>query len=179
MNRRITASSVAAVVLLGAVLVAVPQHGWSAARVLAASVVVVTGALVLLAIGPAVQREPPTGALDQVPTPGVPPLDPHGLRDARRDLGRPTSPASVPSDVWDRLVVAATLRLHEIGVDVTTQRGLDQLGRLLRPATAELLASVPPAGTGRDPARVAAVVHRTLDELDSLARPIGAPHGRR
>ena len=179
MNRRITASVSAALVLLGGVLAVVPQHGWSGARVVATAVVVVTGGLVLLAIAPVVQRELPTGALDQLPTAGVPPLDPHGLRDARRDLGRPTAPGSVPPDVWDRLVVAATLRLHERGVDVTTPRGLDQMDRLLQPGTAELLGSVPLQGTDRDPAGVSTIVHRTLDELDTLARPIGAPHGSR
>ena len=179
MNRRIASTAVAAVALFGVTIVIVPQHGWSAARVLAVAVAVVTGALVLLAIGPFVRREAPSTALDQRAVAGAPPLDPHGLRDARRDLARPSAPGSVPPDVWDRLVVAATMRLHHVGIDVDTPRGLDQMAAVLDPDVVALLATEPRRGAGRDPDEVAAIVHRTLDELDGLVRPTGAAHGRR
>ena len=178
MNRRIAGSAAAAAVLIGIVLVVVPPHAWSAVRVCATAVVVVTGALVLLAVAPAVHREPRASALDRRASTGAPPLDPHGLRDARRDLDRPAAVDALPRPVWDRLTVAAALRLQHLGVDPDTGRGREQLAALLRADTARLLSAAPRPGDDRRPARVAALVHRTLDELDALARPHGAPHGR-
>ena len=178
MNRRIAASAAAATVLVGIALVVVPQHGWSAARVAAVAVAAVTGALVLLAVAPAVHRELPTSALDRRPTSGAPPLDPHGLRDARRDLGRAAAADAVPRPVWDRLVVAATMRLQQLGIDLETDRGRDDVTALLPPATTRLLHTVPRPGSEPAPRRVATLVHRTLDELDALSRHPGATHGR-
>lgn len=173
MNRRIHASLLAATVIGGALTSAVPQHAASIMRTLAVAVVVVTGALLLGAVGPFVARERPRTAVDALPTSGAPPLDPHGLRDARRDLDRPSRPGSLPAPVWDRLVVASRMRFHALGIDA----GSVESG--LRPETWRLLSTPPAAGFDRDPATTAAVVHRTLDELAALDRSTGAAHGNR
>jgi hypothetical protein len=177
-NRRIAASAAAAAVLVGMALVVVPQHGWSAARVGAVAVAVTAGGLVLLAVAPAVHREPPASELDRRASAGAPPLDPHGLRDARRDLGRPAAAGSVPRPVHDRLVGAAAVRFQHLGIDPETGRGRGAVATLVRSATVQLLDTVPPPGSAPAPRRVAEVVHRTLDELDALARHPGASHGR-
>lgn len=150
MNRRIAATTATAVLLWGIVAVLVPQHAVSAGRVVAAAVAVMTGALVLGAVGATAGRELPENELDLRPRSPLSPLDPHGLRDARRDLGRPHAAGSVPIAVWERLV--ASLRDRD-ALDARTQR---------------LLSARPPAGTQRDPAAVAAAVHRTLDAFDRL-----------
>ena len=179
MNRRIAAAAAAGTVIAGTTAAIAPQHAFSAARVLAAAVAVVTGTLVLLAVAPVVRREVRPTDLDRRAGTGAPALDPHGLRDARRDLGRPAAAGAVPPAVWDRLVVAAALRLQGIGVDVETERGRAAIGEILSPSTAALLGAAPGRGSERDPQRVSSVVHRTLDELEQLARPTGGPHGRR
>lgn len=179
MNRQLRTSLVAATVLAGLVLVSVPQHAVTAFRVLTVAVVAITGALVLAAVGQVVRREPPRTALDRRPVAAVPPLDPRGLRDARRDLAQPAAPGSVPRAVWERLVLATSMRLQQLGVDVATARGRADVATWLRPDTTELVSAPPVAGTRRDPAAVAATVHRTLDELDSLTRSTGGTHGHR
>lgn len=179
MNRRIAAAAAAGATIAGAAAALAPQHAFSAARVLAVAVAVVTGALVLLAVAPVVRREAHLTDLDRRTGSGAPALDPHGLRDARRDLGRPAASGAVPPEVWDRLVVAATLRLQGIGVDVETDRGRAAIGEVLSAPALTLLGAAPVRGSDRDPQRVSAVVHRTLDELDQLARPTGGSHGRR
>lgn len=134
------------------VTVVLPQHAAAIARVFAATVVVLTGVLVLRAVAPVAAREPVISALDRVPGPRTPVLDPHGLRDARRDLDRPAAAGSVPPVVRDRLLVAADRRGMPLNLHAST-------------------------GSVRDPAAVARIVHRTLDALES-ADPTGAnPHG--
>lgn len=178
MNRRITASLLAAVVVGGSVTAAVPQHAASIGRVLAVAVVVVTGGLLLGAVGPFVARDPARTALDAVPRTGAPPLDPHGLRDARRDLDRPSQAGSLPRPVWERLIAASRLQLHAAGLDHEDPHAAAWLEGL--PArTRRLLATPPPAGFDRDPAAAAAIVHRTLDDLTTLDRRTGAAHGNR
>ena len=99
MNRRIALVALAAAVVSGVLVAVLPQHAVSIVRIGAATLTAVTAALVLTAVAPVVAREPATSALDQLRTLGAPPLDPHGLRDARRDLDRPTAPGSVPPAV--------------------------------------------------------------------------------
>ncbi|WP_436793334.1 hypothetical protein [Actinospongicola halichondriae] len=153
MNRRIVAAALAATVVGGAVTVFIPQHATSVVRLLAVSVAVVAGALVLAAVGPVVAREPDTSELDHLPAVGAKPLDPHGLRDARRDLDRPAAPGSLPPAVRDRLVEALTTRgRHDV----------------LPPAVSVATSSAPV----RDPSNAAAIVHRILDDVEQ-----GAPHG--
>ncbi len=143
----------AAVVVGGFAVVLVPQHATSIVRLLAVTVAVVAGALVLAAVGPVVAREPIASALDHLPAVGATPLDPHGLRDARRDLDRPAAPGTVPPAVRDRLV--------------------DALGAHSRSDVVLPLASATSSPKAvRDRARVAAIVHRILDDVEQ-----GAPHG--
>lgn len=152
MNRRIGLAATGALLCAGAVIVLLPQHATSVLRLAAATIAAITGGLVLAAVGPVVAREPTTSALDQLPATLVPPLEPHGLRDARRDLDRPTAPGSVPPTVRRRLV------------DALGARGV---------ATADLprqLTAVPPAGSGRDPEGVARIVHEILDAADQGTR---------
>ncbi len=152
MNRRIGLAALAAMAVTGVVIVLLPQHAVSLVRIGATTVTVTSAGLVLAAVGPVVAREPETSALDQLPATGVPPLEPHGLRDARRDLDRPTAPGSVPAAVRRRLLDA----LHARGV-----------------ADADLpqpLTAVPPAGSGRDPAGVARVVNEILDTAEQGPR---------
>lgn len=154
MNRRIATVLAAAVVLAGAVMIVLPQHAATAARVSAATVAVLTGTLVLGAVAAIAGRAPVESALDHPPTTGVAPLDPHGLRDARRDLGRPGATGQLPPVVWDRLTRARPV------------------GRL--PDDVERLLAAPPGhGQHRDPAAVAAVVHRVLDSYERPAAPTG------
>lgn len=179
LNRRIVGYVFAAVVVGGISSAVVPQHVGSIARVVAVATAVVAGALVLGAVGPFVSREPQRTALDARPLSGAPPLDPHGLRDARRDLDRPCPPGSVPAPVWERLVLAWRMQCRASGAEIDGT--VDDAGgdARLRPETCRVLATPPAAGFDRDPARAAALVHRTLDELSTLDRPTGAPHGSR
>lgn len=154
MNRRIVVTAAAAAVVSGLLIVLLPQHTASLVRVAAATVAVLTAALVLTAVGPVVARDPQPTALDHVPTAGARPLDPHGLRDARRDLDRPTAPGSVPPAVRARLV------------EVLRSRGVRDADLPVE------LTRTPPAGSGRDPAGVARIVHRVLDSVSE-----GATHG--
>ena len=161
MNRRIAAAVLAAAVVGGLGCLALPQHAASIVRLAAAAVAVYTGGLVLGAVGPVVGREPERTALDHTPATGATPLDPHGLRDARRDLDRPAAPGSLPPAVRDRL-----LEVH------AAQAGArDGVPTILRaPPTT-------PAGARRDPAAAARLVHRVLDDLDSTPARTGAPDG--
>lgn len=181
MNRRIVASAAAATVIGALLIVVLPQHAASIVRLAAATVAVVAGGLVLLAVAPVASQTPTESALDRAPTRLVAPLDPHGLRDARRDLDRPGSAAALPVALWERIVVATVLRMQRLGIDVDSPRTRDEARALLTPATWHLITSRPaPAATGRrDPEAVAGVVHRTLDELDSLTHRTGGAHGHR
>lgn len=185
MNRRPLALTVAAAAVGGPAVALVPQHAASVASVGAATVVVVLAVSALVLVGPVVQREVPVTALDRADARGAALLDPGGLRDARRDLAQPAR-GPVPAAVWERLVVAAVLRLQRHGVDVDSAHSRPQ-GRALLSETTWTLLTTPPAstpGSGRArPDDVARVVHRTLDELDHLAvaphGPTGGPHGHR
>lgn len=176
MNRRIAASLLAAVVVAGVLTAVVPQHAASISRTLAVAVAVVTGGLLLAAAGPFVAREAPRTELDALPAGGARPLDPHGLRDARRDLDRPAPPGSVPVPVWERLAVASRMRLEAAGIDPDDAASVEAC---LRSETIRLLATPPGAGFDRDAAAAAAVVHRVLDELAVLDPPMGVIHGHR
>lgn len=162
MNRRIAAAALAAAIVGGLACLALPQHAASIIRLAAATVAVHTGGLVLVAVAPVVSREPERTALDHTPATGAPPLDPHGLRDARRDLDRPAAAGVLPAAVRDRL-------LEVYGTRTNDDRPVPDV---LRPA--------PTTGTvRRDPAAVARLVHRFLDDLDSTPVRTGASDGHR
>lgn len=167
MNRRISSIALAAGVVGGVAATVVPQHAVSIARVLATAVAAVAGGLLLGAVGTFVSRDAPRTGLDSMPKTGAPPLDPHGLRDARRDLSRPCAEGSVPRPVWDRLVVQARMRFHDIGHELDPA-SLETLADRLPARTLRFLAAPPPHGDHCDPASTADLVHRTLDDLSSL-----------
>ncbi len=179
MNQRIVTAALAATVLAGAATVLVPQHLASIARVAAVAVVVVAGGLVLGAVGPLVAAEPPSTALDAAPTGAASPLDPHGLRDARRDLDRPAAPGALPPPVRDRLVTAAAMRLARAGLDPALVRTSAVPVAGLGSGTWRVLTTPPAPGSARDPVAAARAVHRVLDELATIDRPAGAAHGHR
>ncbi|MDE0805075.1 MAG: hypothetical protein OSA99_17345 [Acidimicrobiales bacterium] len=162
MNRRIAAAVLAAGVVGGLCCLALPQHAASIVRLVATAVAVYTGGLVLRAVAPVVAREPELTALDHVPATGATPLDPHGLRDARRDLDRPTAPGTLPASVRDRLV-----DIHAVRSD----------GRAETPTLLVSPAAGTATGAQRDPAAVARLVHRILDDLDSTPVRTGATDG--
>lgn len=172
MNRRVGSFTLAAVVVGAAAVAVVPQHAWSIARVVAVAVAVLAGAAVLAAVGAVTGRDPEVTALDRTPGGTVSPLDPHGLRDARRDMDRPRHDHTVPRPVWERLRVAATLSLTERGLDLDNPRTRLRARRLLSTTTWDLITTPPPAGGTTAPEAVASIVNRTLDELDAL--PSGA-----
>ncbi len=140
MNRLILRYVLATAVGAGVLVAVLPQHAVSVVRLAAGTAVVLAASLVLRAVAPVVARHPTPTALDRRPSVGAPPLDPHGLRDARRDLDRPAAPGSVPPVIADRLASVAA----RAGQDLDVRRR---------------------AGTTRDPAAVAAIVHRTLDRI--------------
>lgn len=177
MNRRLAGVAAAAVVLAGAVSVVVPQHALSASRVLAVTIAVIAGALVLGAVAPLVSQDPPRTAFDARPRGEARPLDPHGLRDARRDLGRPARAGDLPAPVFERLRVAAALRTEQLGFDPEDPRAWHALERRLGPDTWRRLAVRPAPGPVSDRSATAAIVHRTLDELTLIDGPTGADHG--
>ncbi len=146
----------------------VPQHAASLAALAAATVVVVLAVVALVVVAPLAERDIPITELDVVDAGGAVPLDPPGLRDARRDVAALTR-GPVPGVVWERLVVAAVLRLQRRGIDIDSPHTRHQGQALLRPETWQLLTTTPPRGGRSQPAAVAPVVHRTLDELDQLA----------
>ena len=152
----------------GVAVVIVPQHAAAITSVAAATVVVVLAAVALVIMGPLTEREVPITELDVAEAGSAVPLDPPGLRDARRDLAAATR-GPVPGVVWERLVVAAVLRLQRRGIDVDSPHTRQQGRALLRPETWQLLTTTPRRGGRSQPVAVAAVVHHTLDELDELA----------
>lgn len=159
----------AAGAVAGGLVVAVwPQHAASVVALGAATVVVVLAVVALVVVGPLAERDVPVTELDTAEPVAPPRLDPPGLRDARRDLAAATR-GPVPGVVWERLVVAAVLRLQRRGVDIDSPRTREQGRALLRPETWRLLTTPPARGGRAQPASVAATVHRTLDELDELA----------
>lgn len=186
MIRRVVALAAASGAVAAMAVVVVPQHAASALALAGAAVVVVLAVSALVLAGPLVEREVPVTELDVGDAPGAPTLEPAGLRDARRDLtlpgGRP-----VPRPVWERLAVAAVLRLQERGIDIDSPRTRHQGEAMLSRETWALLTTPPAPDRSRPgsppPGTVAAVVHRTLDELDRLTgapgHPIGGSHGDR
>lgn len=189
MNRRLVAVATAALALAGGTIFVAPQHTVSVLRLFAGSVVVMAGALVLSAVAPYVAETPAETALDRTARRRVDTLDPHGLRDARRDLGRAAAPGGIPAEVWQRLRQLAELRAARAGLDpdvILIAESDAPAPTRSRPrlsaATSTLLASPPatsPTGRAADPTRIAAVVHRVLDDLDTLAPTPGGPHGHR
>jgi hypothetical protein len=145
MTRRLLSASIAAVALAGAGAAVVPQHAASLVLVASGTVVVVAAVFLLVLAGPLVTSERPVSALDVAPGAGAAPLDPHGLRDARRDLAARHAPGSLPPPVHDRLAAAGVVP-----------------------------ASPPPApGTAVDRTAAAALVHHVLDRPDAPAGPDG------
>lgn len=140
LNRMIARHLLSVAVAGGVAVVAFPQHAASIVRLAAGTALVLMASLVLRAVAPVVAREPIRTALDRRPVAGAAPLDPHGLRDARRDLARPAAPGAVPPVVADRL--RAIAESHGRPLDVRES-----------------------AGTVRDPAAVSALVHRALDRM--------------
>lgn len=163
MNRRIASVGVGSVAVAAALVVVVPQHAASIVRLLAATVAVVAGGLVLASVAPVASRHPDESELDRTPIRTVAPLDPHGLRDARRDLDRPAAAGSLPTPVRERLVTAVGVRSQQLGIDIDSP----------------IPAAAATAATRRDPVAVARIVHRTLDDLDSLAQRTGGADGHR
>lgn len=146
MIRRLGSAALAAVSLAGVVVAIVPQHAASLVLLTAGTLVVVAAAFLLVLAGPLVTADQPTTALDVERAAGAPALEPQGLRDARRDLAGRSAPGSVPAAVRDRLLAA--------GVDLPP---LADTG----------------ARTTSDPAAVAVLVGRLLDEPAPLAPPGG------
>lgn len=136
MNRRLRAAAVAAAALASATATVLPQHAASLVLLAAGTVVVVAAAFLLVLAGPLVAAPRPATALDVAPGAGAPPLDPQGLRDARRDLASRHAPGSLPAPVHDRLVAAGVLPAPD---------------------------GSPPPGTAVDAATASALVHRLLD----------------
>ena len=170
MNRRIGTFVLAAGVVGGIACAVVPQHAWTIARVLAAAVVVLVGGAILVAAGSVTGVDPERGRLDRPAPSTVAPLEPHGLRDARRMLDRPHAPGAVPREVWERLRDAARARLQTVGLDLDTPTDRRAARGMMSAETWKLLASPPPTGSVQNPRRVAALVHRTLDDLESVPR---------
>lgn len=164
MNRRIASVAAGSTAIAAALVIVLPQHAASIVRLLSVTVAVVAGGLVLASVAPIASRHPSESALDRTPVRTVAPLDPHGLRDARRDLDRPAAEETLPAPVRERLVVAVGLRAQQLGI------AIDSPVPAAGPAT---------AATRRDPAAVARIVHRTLDDLDSLAQSTGGADGHR
>lgn len=145
MNRRLLSASIAAAALTGVGMAVVPQHAASLVLLASGTVVVVAAVFLLVLAGPLVTAERPVSALDVVPGVGAAPLDPHGLRDARRDLAVRHAPGSLPLPVHDRLAAAGALP-----------------------------ASPPPLpGTTVDRVSTAALVHQVLDGPDAPTGPDG------
>ena len=139
MNRRLLSASIAAAALTGAGAVVLPQHAASLVLLASGTVVVVAAVFLLVLAGPLVTAERPVSALDVAPGAGAAALDPHDLRDARRDLAARHAPGSLPLPVHDRLAAAGVL-----------------------PASPR-----PPRGTTVDRDAAAALVHRVLDGPDA------------
>lgn len=176
MNRRIAAAVFAAGLLGGTAVVIVPQHAVSIVRLLAAAVAVVVAGLVLLAVVPVAARPAPQTPLDRRPSRGAAPLDPPGLRAARRDLGRSATTDRLPAAMRQRLRLASAVRLQDVGIDLDDPQHLDRAADRLGSRTWKLLQEPTdghrPTGRRLQPAELAATVHRILDDLD---HPTGAP----
>ena len=163
MNRRIGAAVLAAAIVGGLGCLLLPQHAASIVRLAAVTVAVHAGGLVLRAVAPVVGREPERTALDHTPVSGAKPLDPHGLRDARRDLDRPAPPGALPAPVRERL----------LAIHADRDGGRSRLPASLRsPAPGTVRAQ-------RDASAVATLVHRILDDLESPPARTGASDGNR
>lgn len=101
MIRRVGSTVVAAVAVAGLASVIVPQHAASLAALAAATVAAVTAALVLVATGPLVAARPPAWPGLRPDTRAAPPLDPQGLRDARRAVAAHVRAGADPCDLLD------------------------------------------------------------------------------
>lgn len=173
MTRRLGSFALAAVVVAGVVTAVFPQHAWSIARVAAVAVAALSGAVALAAVGALSADDPEPTALDRSSAGRPAALEPHGLRDARRDLDRVRHPGGLPRSVQQRLRVAAQTRLNDVGVDIENRSMRPAVRRMLSTDTWELLSTPPRPGGTADPDAVAVIVHRTLDELDDLRTGAG------
>jgi len=169
--RRLASVAAAAAAIAGAAAVVVPQHAASLASLAAGTVAVVAAIFLVVLAGPLVSAAPSGSTLAVGGERAAPaPLDPQGLRDARRDLSSPAG-AALPAPVHRRLRAAAERRLAAHGVD------LDDAVRapgLLGATTWRQLAEPAAPRTGTDRAAVASATARILDDLDRLA-PGGNP----
>lgn len=175
MNRRLGTFVLAAGAVGGVAVAVAPQHAWTVGRVLAGAVVLLVGAAILVAAGAVTRVDPALTSLDRPASAVIDPLEPQGLRDARRMLDRPHAPGAVPPEVWRRLRQAARLRLAEAGVDMDEPRDRDPARAMMSEETWRVLAASPSPGTVHQPRRVAAIVHRVLDDLDSTDRQRSSP----
>jgi hypothetical protein len=162
--RRLASAAAAAAALAGAGAAIFPQHVASVAVLAAATVAVVAAAFLLVLAGPVVSARPEPWPRSSAPAHIAPPLDPHGLRDARRDLAARRD-GMLPPAVRRRLQAAADRRLAHLGTTLDDGR----VSGLLSAATVEQLTTGPGAPTGPgDATAVAAIAHRLLDDLDRL-----------
>ncbi len=176
LDRRLATMAVAAVLVGAVVALLAPQHAATLVALAAGTTVVVGAALALLLVAPLAAAARPASALDHPPGPGAEALEPAGLRDARRDLGRSGGTGPVPEPVRQRLAVAAQLHLVRVGLDLDgrTRAGTPRATArgMLRATTYDLLTGAgtpgPRAATAPTAATAAAAVHRTLDELEAL-----------
>lgn len=163
MNRQLVSIGLAAAVVWGVAVALVPQHAVTALRVVLVAAVLVVGTSVLAAIGAVTRHERRRTPLDAAASGPAPSLDPQGLRDARRDLGRPHAEGRLPIPVWNQLQAVAALR-----TGTSTRRGRAADRTPLSAESTALLRTRPPAGAARHPAAVATIVHDFLDDLERL-----------
>lgn len=163
MSHRLVSVAVAALAVAGAGAAVFPQHVATLAVLATATVAVVAAGFLLVLAGALLSARPaPWSGTSLLST--VPPLDPHGLRDARRDLAARRD-GTIPPAVHHRLRVAADRRLAGLGLS------LDDPGarHLLRGTTLDVLVRPPGvAEVAGDPAAAAVAAHRLLDDLDRL-----------
>lgn len=93
MIRRVGSVAVGAAATAGTAVALVPQHAASLAVLATATVAVVVAGFVLVLAGPLVAARPPAWPGRGSPPGAPPPLDPQGLRDARRAVARGAGPA--------------------------------------------------------------------------------------
>jgi hypothetical protein len=163
-SRRLWSAAAAAAAVAGVATAVVPQHAASLASLAVATVAVVAALFLLVLTGPFVTARPAV-AFGGVTERGAPaPLDPQGLRDARRALSA-RGDGALPAAVQRRLAAAAERRLAALGVDLDDpERGPAVLGR----ASWRRLVAPPATGAASDPVSAAATAAAILDDLDRI-----------